>query len=124
MKIEKDGCLQFLDILLSHEPESSVWTSVFHKPTHTGRYLHFSSHHPLSLKMSVVRILFSRASFLSSSLVEHSVEEEHVARALMSNGYPAQFIPKSLRYANMANSGVYYFFYYQLAVHSRSVRFY
>ena len=32
LKIEKNGCLPFLDIFLSHEPDGSIQTSIFHKP--------------------------------------------------------------------------------------------
>ena len=74
-EIEKDRCLPFLDILLSRDPDCGVWTSVLHKSTCTGGYLHYSSHNPLSQKVSVLRTIFRRASSLSSSLVKHSVEE-------------------------------------------------
>ena len=89
---EKDGSLPFLDILLSRDPNGSVRTSVYRKPTHTDQYLQFSSHHPLSHKMAVVRTLFVRAGSLSTSLVEWSVEERHIVDALRSNGYPLWFI--------------------------------
>ena len=89
---EKDGSLPFLDILLSRDPDGSVRTSMYRKPTHTGQYLQFSSHHSLSHKMAVVRTLLVRAGSLSTSLVERSVEERHIVDALRSNGYPLWFI--------------------------------
>ena len=67
-------------------------TSVYCKKTHTDQYLHFSSHHPLAHKRAVVNTLFSRASRLSSSLVEKSAEEEHLHGALESNGYPSYLL--------------------------------
>ena len=94
---EKDGSLPFLDILLSHDPDGSVRTSVYWKPTHTDQYLQFSSHHPLSHKMAVVRTLFVRAGSLSTSLVERSMEERHIVDALGSNAYPVRFIRRAVK---------------------------
>ena len=75
-EIENDDCtLPFLDIQLVHNSDGTISTSVYRKPTHTDRYLDFSSHHPLTHKMSVVKTLFSRAHSLSSSAV--NVQEEH-----------------------------------------------
>ena len=87
---EKDGCLPFLDVLLSRDSDGSIRTSVFQKPTHTDKYLQFFSHNPLNHKMSVVKILFNCAS-----LVEQSIEESHIVQALKGNGYPTHFICRS-----------------------------
>ena len=45
--------------------------------------------------MSVVKTLFNRASLLSTSLVEQSIEESHIVQALKWNGYPTRFIRRS-----------------------------
>ena len=89
---EEDGCLPFLDILLKHEPDGSIQTSVYRKSTHTDKYLDFHSHHPLSQKKSVVTTLLSRAKDLSSCAVSHKEERNHVVKALEGNGYPRRFI--------------------------------
>ena len=89
---EKDGCLPFLDILLTLDVDGSIQTSVYRKKMHTDRYLDFSSHHPLSHKKSVAATLLRRARDLSSNAINRSKEETRVVSALRSNGYPKRFI--------------------------------
>jgi hypothetical protein len=88
VETESDNCLPFLDILLTHESDGNITTSVYRKPIHTDRYLDFSSHHPLAHKVSVIRTLYCRASALSSSLIHRTEEEVHIRTALHRNGYP------------------------------------
>ena len=92
LEIEKDGSLPFLDVLLHHRPDGSLHTSVYRKPTHTDRYLDFSSHHPLTHKRSVVTTLFSRANSLSSTMLQRTEEESHLTGKLKMNGYPRRLI--------------------------------
>ena len=42
---ESNGKIPFLDTMVEREG-TSVTTTVYRKPTHTDRYLHFTSHHP------------------------------------------------------------------------------
>ena len=51
--METSGSIAFLDVLLTRELDGSLSTSIFRKPTHTGRYLPFNSHHPFSQKVSI-----------------------------------------------------------------------
>ena len=65
---------------------------VYWKTTHTNQYLSLASHHPVTHKVAVVRILMSRANTLSSSGVQRV--EEKIVDALKENGYPSRFIRK------------------------------
>ena len=87
VEVESNNSLPFLDVLLTHESDGNITTSVYRKPTHTDKYLDFSSHHPLQHKISVIRTLFSQASVLSSSSLVQKEEEVHVYRALQMNGF-------------------------------------
>ena len=68
VEIEIDGCLPFLDVLLCHQENKSIQMSVYRKPTHTNRYLDFSSHHPHSpvfggqnfMYSSEISVIFTR----------------------------------------------------------------
>ena len=56
----KDG-LHFLDTLTKPTPNSTEST-VYRKPTHTDRDLHYNSNHPISAKLSVIHSLIHRAT--------------------------------------------------------------
>ena len=49
------------------EPDGSISTSVYRKETHSDRYLHFTSHHSVQHKKSVVETLYNRAACISPS---------------------------------------------------------
>ena len=92
VELESNGCLPFLDVLLRRRPDGSISTSVYRKDTHTDKYLDFSSHHPLSHKIAVVRTLCSRAETHSSLASSRLDELNHVSSALRLNGYPLAFV--------------------------------
>ena len=87
-----EGQLAFLDVLISRNLDGSIDTTVYRKPTHTNKYLDFSSHHPLAHKIAVVQTLYSRAQALTSSAVTRTQEQHTISKALAQNGYPATFI--------------------------------
>ena len=86
MKIEEENQLPFLDVLVKRN-ENTLTTSEFCKKTHTGRYLHFRSHHHPQIKTSVVSCLKSRAERVCAG---DGLEEElnHLSRVFQVNGYP------------------------------------
>ena len=49
---EVDGKIPFLDVLVVRKT-GGISTTVYRKPTHTNRYIHYSSHHPPSVKSDV-----------------------------------------------------------------------
>ena len=55
VEVEKDGCLPFLDTLITRKEDGSLGFSVYRKPTHTDRYLNFNSHHPKHVKQGLVK---------------------------------------------------------------------
>ena len=54
LETESDGQLAFLYVLISCNSDRSMDTTDYRKPTHTNKYLDFSSHHPLANKVAVV----------------------------------------------------------------------
>ena len=93
-EIEKDHTLPFLDILLCHEQDGSIYTRVYHKPTHTHHYLDFSSHHPTARKAAVVHTLQCRAMAIPSSPNAVNQELLNITKVLTVNGYIERFISR------------------------------
>ncbi|XP_077507057.1 uncharacterized protein LOC144116205 [Amblyomma americanum] len=90
---EQQGSLPFLDVLVTRH-DNGLRFSVYRKPTHTGRYLHFNSNHPTPQKASVITSLLKRADTICSSHEEKRTENR-VVSDLQKNGYPSSFIRSS-----------------------------
>ena len=59
MEEESNGELAFLGTLLKRV-NGEISVLIYRKPIHTDQYLHYSSHHQISWKESVVSTLFKR----------------------------------------------------------------
>ena len=88
---ENNGQIAFLDTLVSRKNGVAV-IDVYRKPTHTDRYLDFSSHHEKKHKISTASTLLFRASNLPSTNEGKTRETNHVTDALKANGYPSTVI--------------------------------
>ena len=70
----QQGSLPFLDTLVTIQPENTLSTSVYRKPTHTDQYLHWDSNHHITAKHSVYSTLAHRAKTVSST--QDSLDKE------------------------------------------------
>ncbi|CAL8110124.1 unnamed protein product [Orchesella dallaii] len=87
--------IPFLDVFIYRKPDNSLGHKIYRKPTHTNRYLHFTSFHPKAHKISVVDSLVTRAIRISDSI--HLQEElDFIVEKLQENGYPKDFIKKRI----------------------------
>uniref|UniRef100_A0A5S6Q8W6 Reverse transcriptase domain-containing protein n=1 Tax=Trichuris muris TaxID=70415 RepID=A0A5S6Q8W6_TRIMR len=81
---ETDNKLAFSDALVI-QGEDRLTTTVYRKPTNPDAYLHFTSHHPLSVKTGIVAGMVDRAiaicdkNFLGEEL-------QHIKRIFTENG--------------------------------------
>ena len=97
MENEKNSSLPLLDVLVSRKvgnqsntTDIPLTTSIYKKPTHTDRYLHYTSHHPKHQKLTVVKTLFNRVNtHISDNKLKHR-EQLHIHSALQLNGFPAR----------------------------------
>ena len=93
---ENNGQISFLDTLVSRKNGVAV-IDVYRKPTHTDRYLDFSSHHEIKHKVSAASTLLFRAANLPSTCEGKARETSHVTEALTANGYPSTVISNILK---------------------------
>ena len=92
---EENGQLPFMDAHI-HRVAGSLKMGVYRKPTHTGRYLQFSSNHPENAKKSVVNALFKRLDYITLGDAEKESEKQRIYAELAANGYPTKFIQKTV----------------------------
>ena len=93
---ENNGQISFLDTLVSRKNVVTV-IDVYRKPTHTDRYLDFSSHHEIKHKVSAASTLLFRAANQPSTCEGKARETSHVTEALKANGYPSTVISNILK---------------------------
>lgn len=97
---EIEGKLPFLDILINRA-NGNLNFSVYRKPTHSGSYLHFFSHHSDKVKSSVASGLFLRALRICSPQ-NLDQEIECVKSQLSKLAYPSWFLDKALSIARIS----------------------
>ena len=78
-ELESEGTLSFLDVAVTRKTDGSLSADIYRKPTHTGRYLSFSSHHPLNQKLCSARTLYSRDNNIISDENKKIQKFHHVS---------------------------------------------
>ena len=86
MEKEQDNTFLFLDVLVSRT-EEGFRSSVYWKPTFTGQYLNFNSHHPYMVKKGMVRCLQHRRKTISSDTDAYQEEMISLRHNLHRNNY-------------------------------------
>ena len=77
-----------LDVTIIRNSDGSLDFDVYRKPTHTNQYIAFTSHQPLSHKLSTIHSLTRRAALIPSTDELKEAELKRVKEALTLNGYP------------------------------------
>ena len=77
-----------LDTLVAIEPNNTLSTTIYRKPTHTDQYLHWDSNRHITAKQSVYNTLAHRAKVVSSSQETLDKELQHIKTALQACQFP------------------------------------
>ena len=84
----QQGSLPFLDIRITIQPDNTLSTTVYRKPTHTDQYLHWDSNHHITAKQSVFNTLAHRAKTVSSTQDSLDKELGHIKTTLKPCHFP------------------------------------
>jgi len=87
--------LDFLDISIIRQGNTLIF-DWFRKPTFSGRFLNYYSHHPFTQKRGTMYSLIDRVIRLSHPLF-HKENFDHVIKILLDNGYPLGLIFSTIR---------------------------
>ena len=93
---EIENILNFLDLEITKQPNDYAKTNWYRKPTFSGRYLNFHSHHPLSQKKAIVYNITDRCILLSDP--QFHKQNLHLAKSfLINNDCTLKFINKHIQ---------------------------
>ena len=94
---EHNFFLPFLDVLVKRNSRngnttthSLLSTTIYRKPTHTYRYLHYTSHHPKHQKLTVAKTLLSRENTHITDKTQKHSELQNIRSTLRLNGFPTR----------------------------------
>jgi len=96
IEMEPEGDkLNFLDITIIKQNNTLIF-DWFRKPTFSGRFLNFNSHHPFTHKRGTMYSLIDRVLRLSHPKF-HKNNFDYIIKILLDNGYPLHLIFSSIR---------------------------
>ncbi|KAI4475425.1 hypothetical protein M0804_014324 [Polistes exclamans] len=91
MKVENIRTLPFLVMNFIRNRDSSIVTNLYVKPTSSGRCINYSSNHPISQKIGVIKGILFRALTLSS-MKFHIENKKRIKLLLKNNNNPTSLI--------------------------------
>lgn len=96
---ELDGHIPFLDVQVT-KTEDGLGTSVYRKPTHSDKYVHFNSNHPPQVKTGIISTLCRRAQNISKTQTEERKKIDHINDVFTNyNNYPHHLVNRTIQRA-------------------------
>ena len=97
---ESSSILPLFDTLVQRNHDRTTSVKIYRKPTHSNQYLKYASPNPASAKQSVITALFDQADNVVSNKEDKIEEKHHTLAALQQNGYPKEFIQRTVKKHN------------------------
>ena len=91
---DNEGSIPFSGTNSTPNPNHTIHTTLYRKPTHTDRYLDWNSNHPISAKRSAIQALTYWANMVCSTPELLAKEMDYLNKVLHSNSYPDWFLNK------------------------------
>ena len=99
IKIEKDGKIPFLDVLLTKKEEGGLGYQVYRKDTHRDKYLHANYHHHPAQNVGIIKTLATIEKQISDA--DHINNElDHLGMVFRKNGYRNKQINEAINEHN------------------------
>ncbi|XP_071580549.1 uncharacterized protein [Temnothorax nylanderi] len=95
LEISVNNTLNFLDVIVIVRENKFIF-DWYHKPTFSGRYLNYHSHHPISHKRGVIYGLVDKIVLISHPQF-HRKNFNLIIQILLDNGYPLPFIFSTIK---------------------------
>ena len=95
-ELEKEQKLNFLDILVIKNEDSSITFDIYKKPTFSGRYVNYFSNHSIGVKIGIIKNLVDKIYKLADKKF-HAKNLEIIRKELKLNSYPEKFIDRHLK---------------------------
>ena len=93
-EIEENGKIPFLDCLVTRD-NNELRTTIYRKPTHTGRLLDQSSYNPTSHKATTIRTLTRSAQLVCDSPDSLTDENKYLDNVFNKNNYNWDFLTET-----------------------------
>ncbi|KFD59743.1 hypothetical protein M514_23157 [Trichuris suis] len=71
--------------------QEGIKTTVYRKPTHSDKYVHFTSHHPQQVMIGILQGMVDRALAICDPKYLGQ-ELGHIRRTFKENGYPVHLL--------------------------------
>ena len=91
IEMEENGRLPFLDVEVFRNHDNILDTTIYHKPTHTNRYLQFDSHYPIHQKITITNSLYNRINTHITNPTHRKSHQRQVKETLSKIGFPAKY---------------------------------